>query len=118
MTDVTDDRQFDLLFDATIGDETVRDFLTSANPDAANAIARRFEEAITARALDHTPQLSLGHHDQLRILHRERRGFPPSAERPNPAATRRSAMTASSPGSAVEGAGALAPCGRCRAATA
>ncbi len=47
MTDVTDDRQFDLLFDATIGDETVRDFLIGANPAAACAIARRFEEATT-----------------------------------------------------------------------
>ncbi len=46
LADVVDDRQFDLLFDATIGDEAVRDFLTSANPDAADAIARRFEEAI------------------------------------------------------------------------
>ena len=46
LADVTDDLQFDLLFDATIGDEAVRDFLTSANPAAADAIARRFEEAI------------------------------------------------------------------------
>jgi cobaltochelatase CobN len=46
LTDVTDDRQFDLLFDATIGDETVRNFLTGANPAAARAIADRFDEAI------------------------------------------------------------------------
>jgi len=46
LTDVVDDGQFDLLFDATIGDETVRAFLTSANPAAANAIAERFDEAI------------------------------------------------------------------------
>jgi cobaltochelatase CobN len=46
LTDVTDDRQFDLLFDATIGDETVRNFLIDANPDAARAIADRFDEAI------------------------------------------------------------------------
>ena len=45
MADVADNRQFDMLFDATIGDETVRNFLTNANPEAANAIARRFEEA-------------------------------------------------------------------------
>ncbi|HEY4044483.1 MAG TPA: cobaltochelatase subunit CobN, partial [Rhodopila sp.] len=45
MADVTDDRQFDLLFDATIGDETVRAFLTGANPAAAGAIAGRFAEA-------------------------------------------------------------------------
>jgi cobaltochelatase CobN len=47
LTDATDDRQFDLLFDATLGDEIVRNFLTSANPLAANAIAERFGEAIT-----------------------------------------------------------------------
>jgi cobaltochelatase CobN len=46
MADVTDDRQFDTLFDATIGDEVVRNFLANVNPDAADAIARRFEEAI------------------------------------------------------------------------
>jgi cobaltochelatase CobN len=43
---VVDDRQFDLLFDATIGDDTVRAFLTGANPAAANAIAERFDEAM------------------------------------------------------------------------
>jgi cobaltochelatase CobN len=46
MTDVTDSRQFDLLFDATIGDEVVRNFLTEANHAAATSIAARFEEAI------------------------------------------------------------------------
>jgi cobaltochelatase CobN len=46
LTDVTNDRQFDLLFDATIGDEAVRSFLTGANPAAASAIADRFDEAI------------------------------------------------------------------------
>jgi cobaltochelatase CobN len=50
LTDATDDRQFDLLFDATIGDNAVRDFLAEANPAAANAIAARFDEAI-ARGL-------------------------------------------------------------------
>jgi cobaltochelatase CobN len=43
---VVDDRQFDLLFDATIGDETVRSFLTTANPAAAQAIAEQFAQAI------------------------------------------------------------------------
>jgi cobaltochelatase CobN len=43
---VVDNRQFDLLFDATIGDDTVRAFLTGANPAAANAIAERFDEAM------------------------------------------------------------------------
>ncbi len=46
LTDVVDDRQFDLLFDATLGDDTVRSFLTGANPDAANAIAAQFAAAI------------------------------------------------------------------------
>nr|WP_294523741.1 cobaltochelatase subunit CobN [uncultured Rhodopila sp.] len=43
---VVDDCQFDLLFDATIGDETVRSFLTTANPAAARAIAEQFAEAV------------------------------------------------------------------------
>ncbi len=46
MTDATDGRQFDLLFDATLGEETIRDFLTEANALAARAIAERFDEAI------------------------------------------------------------------------
>ncbi|HEX3993880.1 MAG TPA: cobaltochelatase subunit CobN, partial [Acetobacteraceae bacterium] len=36
----------DLIFDATIGDEAVREFLTRANPAAATAIAERFDEAM------------------------------------------------------------------------
>jgi cobaltochelatase CobN len=47
---VVDDLQFDLLFDATIGDSAVRTFLIGANPAAAQAIAGRFAEAI-ARGL-------------------------------------------------------------------
>jgi cobaltochelatase CobN len=47
LTEMVDDRQFDLLFDATIGDEAVRRFLSEANPAAASAIAARFEEAIS-----------------------------------------------------------------------
>ncbi len=46
LTDATTDGQFDLLFDATIGDERVRAFLSTANPAAATAIAERFDEAI------------------------------------------------------------------------
>jgi cobaltochelatase CobN len=46
LADVTDDRQFDLLFDATLGDEAVMKFLTGVNPEAAKAIAERFDEAI------------------------------------------------------------------------
>jgi cobaltochelatase CobN len=43
---LVDHHQFDLLFDATIGNDTVRDFLTGANPQAAQAIAARFDEAV------------------------------------------------------------------------
>jgi cobaltochelatase CobN len=46
LTDVVEDRQFDLLFDTTIGDETVRQFLRDANPAAGAGIAARFDEAI------------------------------------------------------------------------
>ncbi len=45
MTDVVPSRHFDLLFDATLGDETVRAFLEASNPQAARAIAARFAEA-------------------------------------------------------------------------
>jgi cobaltochelatase CobN len=45
MTDVVESRQFDLLFDATLGDERVRDFLVGANPLAARGMAARFDEA-------------------------------------------------------------------------
>jgi cobaltochelatase CobN len=37
---------FQTLFDAYLGDDRVRDFLTQANPQAAHAIARRFDDAI------------------------------------------------------------------------
>jgi cobaltochelatase CobN len=40
------DRQFDLLFDATLGNESVDAFLQSANPAARRAMAARFDEAI------------------------------------------------------------------------
>ncbi len=43
---LVDSRQFDLLFDATIGDDGVRAFLATANPQAADAIAAQFEEAM------------------------------------------------------------------------
>ena len=45
MTDAAPSRYFDLLFDATCGDERVRAFLVAANPQAAAAMAERFEEA-------------------------------------------------------------------------
>ena len=37
---------FDLVFDATLGDERVRDFMIAANPRAAAATARSFDEAL------------------------------------------------------------------------
>ncbi len=46
LTDATTDQQFDLLFDAILGDDAVRGFLTGANPAAARAIAERFDEAV------------------------------------------------------------------------
>lgn len=46
LSDVVTEQQFDLLFDATLGNETIRQFLTVANPDAAKAIAARFQDAI------------------------------------------------------------------------
>jgi cobaltochelatase CobN len=46
LTDVVSDSQFDLLFDATVGDETVRTFLMETNPAAAKAIAMQFDEAM------------------------------------------------------------------------
>jgi cobaltochelatase CobN len=46
LSGVATDHQFDLLFDATIGDETVRQFLVAANPGAARGMAERFDEAI------------------------------------------------------------------------
>jgi cobaltochelatase CobN len=40
------DRQFDLLFDATLGDAAVDAFLAAENPDARRAMARRFQDAL------------------------------------------------------------------------
>jgi cobaltochelatase CobN len=45
LTDAAPSRHFDLLFDATCGDERVRAFLVAANPPAARGMAERFEEA-------------------------------------------------------------------------
>ncbi|MFO1147328.1 MAG: cobaltochelatase subunit CobN [Alsobacter sp.] len=44
-TDAVPSRHFDLMFDATCGNDEVRRFLMDANPQAAGAVARRFEEA-------------------------------------------------------------------------
>ncbi|QGM45277.1 cobaltochelatase subunit CobN [Methylocystis heyeri] len=44
--DFVSDAQFDLVFDATLGVEAVRDFLQRENPRAYEAIVRVFEEAL------------------------------------------------------------------------
>ncbi len=46
LTDVVRSTQFDLMFDATLGDEAVRAFLVGANRPAARHMARVFEEAV------------------------------------------------------------------------
>ncbi|HEX4507784.1 MAG TPA: cobaltochelatase subunit CobN [Alphaproteobacteria bacterium] len=46
LTDVTESRQFDLLFDATLGDEQVRAFLLDANLAAARGMADKFDQAV------------------------------------------------------------------------
>jgi cobaltochelatase CobN len=45
LSECVESRQFDVLFDATLGDERVRDFLMRANPEAARGMAERFREA-------------------------------------------------------------------------
>jgi cobaltochelatase CobN len=45
LTDAVESRQFDLYFDATLGDEAVRAFLIAANPLAARGMAAKFAEA-------------------------------------------------------------------------
>jgi len=45
LTDAVDSAQFDLIFDATLGDESVRAFLVGANRHAAAHMAGVFEEA-------------------------------------------------------------------------
>ncbi len=44
-SDAAPSRHFDLLFDATLGDEAVRGFMVDANPAAARATAERFGQA-------------------------------------------------------------------------
>ncbi|RAI43591.1 cobaltochelatase subunit CobN, partial [Rhodoplanes roseus] len=41
-------RHFDLYYEATLGDEAVRDFLDTANPRAAEAMRRRFRQLVDA----------------------------------------------------------------------
>jgi cobaltochelatase CobN len=46
MSDAVSARHFELLFEATLGDDAVLAFLESANPEAARAIAERFNAAL------------------------------------------------------------------------
>jgi cobaltochelatase CobN len=46
LTDAVANRHFECLFDATLGAAEVREFLLAANPQAARAIASRFEQAL------------------------------------------------------------------------
>ena len=45
LTDAVESTQFDLYFDATLGDDAVREFLVAANPQAAKGMAAKFTEA-------------------------------------------------------------------------
>src|SRR4029077_20852827 len=45
LTDAVNSAQFDLMFDATLGDDSVRAFLINANRRAACHMASMFEEA-------------------------------------------------------------------------
>jgi cobaltochelatase CobN len=61
------DRQFDLLFDATLGDPEVERFLQQANPDARDAMAARFAEALSRdlwRPRRNVVAAMLGRHSQ------------------------------------------------------
>ena len=46
LSDAVSSQHFELLFEATLGTPSVRNFLIDANPKAARAIAKRFEEAL------------------------------------------------------------------------
>ena len=53
LSDAVSNQHFELLFEATLGTPSVRDFLVGANPKAAQAIVKRFEEAL-ARGFWHS----------------------------------------------------------------
>ena len=59
LADVVDDRQFEMMFEATCGNERVRAFLLDVNAEAARAIAQRFDEAMR-RGLWHARSNSAG----------------------------------------------------------
>jgi cobaltochelatase CobN len=45
---VVESRHFELYYDATLGDDAVRQFIEQANPDAAMAMRRRFQQLLDA----------------------------------------------------------------------
>ena len=51
LTDAVRSEQFDLMFDATLGDDAVRTFLVEANRPAARHMARVFDGGGAARLL-------------------------------------------------------------------
>jgi cobaltochelatase CobN len=46
LSDAVSSRHFDILFEATLGSPQVREFLIASNPKAAQAIVKRFEDAL------------------------------------------------------------------------
>ncbi len=61
LSEATEGRHFDLLFDAVCGDEKVRAFLERENPRAARSIAEKFNGGRTARLLDVAAQFHRRH---------------------------------------------------------
>ncbi len=61
LSEATETRHFDLLFDAVCGDEAVRVFLERENPRAARAIAEKFTEAEQRGYLDVAAQFHRCH---------------------------------------------------------
>ena len=55
LTDAVESAQFDLIFDATFGDDSVRAFLLQANPQAASHMAAVFQGAATRGLLALAP---------------------------------------------------------------
>ena len=61
LTDAVDSAQFDLMFDATLGDDSVRAFLVDANRQAASSHGGRVRGGGEARVLALAPQFKRAH---------------------------------------------------------
>jgi cobaltochelatase CobN len=48
LADAVESHHFDLYYDATLGDDAVREFIERANPDAAAAMRQRFQQLLDA----------------------------------------------------------------------